>query len=499
MDTRKRGVLQNGREQIQASDIVDLRTALDFLAGIPGQLVSTAAEVDPYLELAGVYRRVGSGTPTAPPTQIGPAMIFENVKGHEMAVVAGILASRERTALLLGTSKERLTFDLLDALSRPIPPVVIPVDGAPCREVVIRPPFDLLKALPPIISSKKDTGAFINMGLMRAEDPETGVSDVTIHRMCVLEPDALSVSFTPGRHIDEFRAKAEAMGKALPVSVSIGVDPAIYVATSFEAPTTPLGFDELTIAGGLRGRPVELVDCVTQPTKTIARAEIVLEGEFRPGERADEDALTGSGWAMPEFPGYVGLAQRNLPVLRVTAITHRVDPILQVLIGPGEEHVTLTGLPTEASIFRLVDDAMPGFLQNVYCHSAGGGKYLAILQIKKQRPSDEGRARQAALTAFAAFYELKHVILVDEDVDLYDSRDVLWAMTTRYQGDISTTFIPGVRGHSLDPSATPEFNPLLRASGITCKTIFDCTVPLSQKERFERSQFVDVDLDKYFS
>jgi UbiD family decarboxylase len=223
----------------------------------------------------------------------------------------------------------------------------------------------------------------------------------------------------------------------------------------------------------------------------------VLEGEFRPGERADEDALTGAGWAMPEFPGYVGPSQRDLPVLHVTAITHRINPILQILVGPGEEHVTLTGLPTEASIYRLVEDAMPGFLQNVYCHSAGGGKYLAILQIKKRNANDEGRQRQAALTAFAAFSELKHVILVDDDVDLYDSGDVMWAMTTRYQGDVSTIFVPGVRCHVLDPTSTPEFNPMLPAVGVSCKTIFDCTVPFAQKERFERSQFMSVDLEKY--
>ena len=202
---------------------------------------------------------------------------------------------------------------------------------------------------------------------------------------------------------------------------------------------------------------------------------------------------------MPEFPGYVGKAQTHLPVLRVTAITHRTDPIYQILVGPGEEHVTLTGLPTEASIYRLIEDALPGFLQNVYCHSAGGGKYLAILQLKKRKPTDEGLQRQAALIAFAAFFELKHVILVDDDIDPYDSADVLWAMTTRYQGDVDTIFVPGVRGHSLDPSATPEYNPMLPGPGITCKTIFDCTVPLHMKNVFERSQFADVDLDKYFS
>jgi 4-hydroxy-3-polyprenylbenzoate decarboxylase len=287
------------------------------------------------------------------------------------------------------------------------------------------------------------------------------------------------------------------MGQSLPASCSIGLDPAIYMATSFEAPTTPLGFDELTIAGGLRGRPVELVDCVTQKTKAIARAELVLEGEFRVNDRVDEDAVTGLGWAMPEFPGYVGQAQKDLAVFTVTGITHRVDPILQILVGPGEEHVTLTGLPTETSIYRLIEAAIPGFLKNVYCASAGGGKYLAILQVKKRKPHDEGMQRQAALAAFTAFFELKHVILVDDDIDIFNASDVMWAMTTRYQGDRDTVFIPAIRGHALDPSATPEFNQLLPGPGITCKTIFDCTVPWGLEERFERSQFMDVDLTKY--
>ena len=147
------------------------------------------------------------------------------------------------------------------------------------------------------------------MGLIRAEDPETGEADVTIHRLCVQGPDRLSVYFVPGRHIDQFRIKAERAGRALPVSISMGLDPAIYLAACFEPPTTPLGFDELTIAGGLRRRPVELVDCVTVAAKAIARAEIVLEGEILPGERVREDALTGTGYCMPEFPGYLGIAQ----------------------------------------------------------------------------------------------------------------------------------------------------------------------------------------------
>lgn len=118
---------------------------------------------------------------------------------------------------------------------------------------------------------------------------------------------------------------------------------------------------------------------------------------------------------------------------------------------------------------------------------------MAILQFKKLDASDEGRQRQAALLAFSAFSELKHVILVDEDVDPFDTNDVLWAMNTRYQGDKDTVFIPGVRCHPLDPSESPEFSPSISAKGISCKTFFDCTVPYHLKDQFRRAAFMEVD------
>jgi 4-hydroxy-3-polyprenylbenzoate decarboxylase len=126
----------------------------------------------------------------------------------------------------------------------------------------------------------------------------------------------------------------------------------------------------------------------------------------------------------------------------VKAVTHRYNPIWRTTVGPGEEHVNMAGIPTEASILDMVGRAMPGKLLNVFAHSAGGGKLLAVMQFKKAAAVDEGRQRQAALLAFAAFPELKHVILVDEDVDIFDSDDVLWAMQTRYQGDVDTITIP---------------------------------------------------------
>lgn len=157
----------------------------------------------------------------------------------------------------------------------------------------------------------------------------------------------------------------------------------------------------------------------------------------------------------------------------------------------------MAGIPTEASIIGMIDKAMPGRLQNVYCHSAGGGKYMAVIQFKKSAPNDEGRQRQAALLAFAAFSELKHIILVDEDVDPFDSSDVLWALNTRYQGNLDTVFIPGVKCHPLDPSQNPAYDPSIREVGVSCKTIFDCTVPFSEKQRFARSRFLELDVDRF--
>lgn len=475
----------------------DLRSALRFLSQHPGQLRRTAEPVDANAELAGVYRHIGAGTPVLPPTTIGPAMLFEKIKGYDdFRVVAGVMASRERVALLLNTPKEKLGDLFRHAVDHPISPLKI--NGpALCQQVVITKDIDIRKMVPAPTNTPEDAGPFFTMGLVRATDPETGEHDVTIHRMCVQGKDEISIFFAPNRHIDVFRRKAEAKGKSLPISVSIGLDPAVYISACFEAPTTPLGFDELSIAGSIRQRPVELVKCVSQNEYAIANAEVVIEGELLPNVRVVEDQNTNTGHAMPEFPGYNGPANPSLPLIKVTAITHRRNPILETIVGPGEEHVNLAGLPTEASIYRLIEQAMPGRLQNVYAHSSGGGKFLAILQFKKLMPSDEGRQRQAALTAFAAYSELKNIILVDEDVDIFNTNDVLWAMQTRYQGDIDTIFIPDVICHPLDPSQDPKYSRTISSHGSSCKTIFDCTVPWRLKKEFQRAQFVDVEVEKF--
>jgi len=482
-------------------DVHDLRSALALLQTYDGEYIETNEPVDPEAELSGVYRYVGAGGTVQRPTRVGPAMMFNKVKGYpDVRVLIGLLASRQRVARMFGVPKEKLGFLLRDSVDNAIAPIVIPREKAVCQEVVhlaTDPGFDLRTLLPAPKNTPEDAGPYFTLGMCYAADPETGEHDVTIHRLCVQGKDEISMYFVPGRHLDQFRIKAEQAGKPLPITISIGVDPAIEIGACFEPPTTPLGFDELSIAGGLRGRAVELVEGVAVGARAIANAEIVIEGELVPNYRVREDQNTNTGKAMPEFPGYTGEAKMEVPVIKVKAITHRRDPILQTCIGPSDEHTNMAGIPTEASILQLVERALPGFVQNVHCPSPGTGKYVAVLQVKKRSGQDEGRQRQAALLAFAAFSELKHVFLVDEDVDLFDMNDVVWAMTTRYQADVSTVFIPGVRCHPLDPSQDPAFSPSIRDHGITCKAIFDCTVPYKLKANFQRSQFMDVDVSRF--
>ncbi len=480
-----------------------LRDALELLESIPGQLIETDTETALEAELSGVYRLVGAGGTVVRPTRVdGPAMIFNNIKDHPGARVAiGLMASRERVAKLFGCKKEELGHVVRRCANSPVDPVT--VEGpAPCQEHVhlaSDADFDLFKLIPAPTNTPVDAGPYITLGMCYATHPDTGLSDVTIHRMCIQSKDELSIFLQPGsRHIGAMAERATELGKPLPISISIGVDPAISVTSCFEPPTTPLGFNELSIAGALRGKPVELVPCVSIPEKAIANAEYVIEGEILPGSNnVVEDRNSRTGFAMPEFPGYNGRASSECWLIKVSAVTHRSRPIMQTCIGPSEEHVNMAGIPTEASILNMIEKALPGKVVNCYAHRSGGGKYMAILQCRKTVHTDEGKQRQAALLAFSAFPELKHVILVDEDVDIFDTNDVLWALNTRFQGDRDVVAIPGVRCHPLDPSSDPAYSGSIRDVGISAKTIFDCTVPFDMKDKFVRAPFMEIDAEKW--
>lgn len=238
--------------------VCDLRSALEFLRKRPGQLVETEVEVDPEAELSGVYRYVGAGGTVMRPTRTnGPAMLFRNLKGFdEASAVIGVLASRERVAALLGCRSADLGRLLCECIAGPVEPLLSEAP-AECQQVVhlaSEPGFDLRRLLPAPTNTPVDAGPYITLGMCYATHPDTGRSDVTIHRLCIQ------------------------------------------------------GRDELSIAGALRGEPVRLCRCVSVDERAIANAEFVIEGEIVPGVRVQEDQNSGTGYAMPEFPGYNGAA-----------------------------------------------------------------------------------------------------------------------------------------------------------------------------------------------
>lgn len=483
----------------------DLRRVLDEIKDDPKNYHETDVEVDPDAELSGVYRYIGAGGTVERPTQEGPAMMFNNVKGFPgVRVLMGLMASRKRVGKMFHTDYKTLGQYLAKAVEKPVAPVDVAEADAPAHEVVYKatdPDFDIRKLVAAPTNTPQDAGPYITVGVVLGSNMDKTMSDVTIHRMCIEDKDKLGIYIMPGgRHIGAFAKEFEAVNKPMPITINIGLDPAITIGATFEPPTTPLGYNELGVAGAIRQQAVQLVQGVTVDEKAIARSEYTLEGYIMPNERIQEDINTHTGKAMPEFPGYDGDANPALQVIKVTAVTHRKqDPIMQSVIGPSEEHVSMAGIPTEASIWELVQKAIPGKVTNIYNPPAGGGKLMTIMQIHKDNPADEGIQRQAALLAFSAFKELKTVFLVDEDVDIFDMNDVVWTINTRFQADQDLMVLSGMRNHPLDPSERPQYDPKsIRTRGMSSKLVIDGTVPYDMKDQFERAQFMKVpDWEKY--
>lgn len=480
-------------------DPYDLRKVLRELKNDPGQYHETNKVVDPNAELAGVYRYIGAGGTIERPTKEGPAMMFNNVKGFPNSrVLIGIQASRKRVGKILHHDYRTLGRFLKDSVEHPVAPVIVSRENAPVQEVVHKasdPDFDIRKILPAPTNTPLDAGPYITMGVVMGSNPDKTMSDVTIHRMVLEDKDTIGMYIMPGgRHIGHFQKEYEKLNKPMPITINIGLDPAITIGCTFEPPTTPLGYNELNVAGALRQEGVQITKGITVDEMAIARAEYVIEAEIMPNQMMQEDINTHTGFAMPEYPGYDGKATQ-VNVVKVKAVTHRKNnPIMQTTIGPSEEHVSMAGIPTEASILEMVDKAIPGKVKNVYNPSCGGGKLMSIIQVHKENEADEGIQRQAALLAFAAFKELKIVWLVDDDVDIFDMNDVVWTMNTRFQGDQDIIVLPGMRNHPLDPSERPQYDlKSIRFTGMSCKTIIDGTVPFDMKDQFKRASFKKVD------
>lgn len=406
----------------------DLRQFLALLEK-QGELVRIKKEVDLKYEI-GAYIRKTSDLQ-------GPALFFERVRGHRMPVVGGVFATLKLALMALEATKENVLSKFLNGIKNPIPPKL--VNDGPCQEVVLKGADVDLAKFPNPIYSERDAGPYITVGVQISKDPETGTKNAAIYRMQVKGKNRLGLMAPQFQHISTQFAKAEAKGQPLEVAVALGVDPVIAYASQVKA---PYGFDELEIAGGIRGRPVEVVKCRTVNLEVPATSEIVIEGKVLPNIREAEGPFG-------EFTGFYG-QQENNPVVEVTAITHRKEPIYQAgLTGlPTTENHILKEFPYEANLYEKLKREYPE-VQNVHYSPAGGAQFLAIISLKQRY---KGEAKNIILSALGDSSRPKFVVVVDDDVDIYDPIKVLWAMNFCMQPAEDVTIIPNTAGGPLDPS-----------------------------------------------
>ncbi len=387
------------------------------------------------------------------------ALKFLNT-GMSMPVVTGFAGNRILMAKAMGVEVEKVAEHFSWAQTNPMDCIIVDKEKAPVKECTT---FEVdLSKLPIPVHHEKDSGAYITAALLIAKDPETGTRNISIHRLQVTAPNRLGVLILP-RHLAHFYQKAESKGKPLEVALAIGVDPILLLASQALA---PLGFDEFTIASRLYGKPVELVKCETVDLEVPAQAEIVLEGRLLPGVREMEGPFG-------EYPKYYGPASLK-PVIELTAVTTRKDPIFHTIVPATMEHCLLGAIPREGGMLQIVRNTVPTTL-GVHLTPGGTCRYHAVIKIDKKQ---EGEAKNAMCAAFGSSHEIKHVVVVDKDVDIFNMEDVEWAIATRSQAGRDVMIIERAAGNILDPS-TDE--------GIGDKMGIDATVPLqASKERFER-------------
>jgi 4-hydroxy-3-polyprenylbenzoate decarboxylase/2,5-furandicarboxylate decarboxylase 1 len=410
----------------------DLREFIDRLEA-EGQLARVARPVETRFEIAAGIRRMSDIK--------GPALWFENVVGHSMPVVGSLFADRAKALLALEVSSPAEGNEkFLRGLHAPIPPRE--VASAPCQEVVLTgDDIDLFK-LPLPVYSEKDGGAYVTVALELSRDPEDGTANASVYRMMRVDRNHLAVMSHVFQGLGTHIAKAERLGVSLDVAVVNGCDPVLLYASQAKVPP---GFDEIEIAGGINGAPVEVVRGKTVDIAIPATAELVIEGRILPGERVKEGPFG-------EFTGYYGPAEEN-PVMKVTAITHRRDPIfLAGLTGvPTTDNHILKVFAYESVLYENLRKVFPE-VTAVSFPDWGGVQYGAVVALRQRY---KGQARHLILTALGDSARPKWVIVVDDDIDVHDTEKVLWAMITRGQPAEDTIIVPGVAGGPLDPSA-PE-------------------------------------------
>ncbi len=436
----------------------DLRAYLRVLEEA-GKLHRIRTEVDKDWEIAAVSRVVFEDVPEAQ----RPALLFERVKGHTIPVCVGVLgASRWVYALALETTPEEIPDKWARAQRRPIPPRLV-ADG-PVHETVKRGEAANLNSLPvPIWTRQHDPGPYLTAPFVITRDPETGAENVGTYRCQIKGPRKIGMWVNFLQHARQHIEPRRLAGERIPVAIVVGAEPAVGLCS---VSRIAAGVEELAVAGGLRGEPLDVVRCVTSDLLVPATAEIVIEGEITP--ELEEEGPFG------EYPGYMG-PKADSYVVEVQAITHREQPIFQAFLSqmPPSESSCIRGWGRECAILKHLRDLRLPVRDVHLLHAGGAAAYLAI-SIRPQYP---GQAQQVMFAAWAVDPALgKMTVVVDDDIDVRDPFQLAWALSWRVQPHKDIAIIPNTPAVRLDPSQAAEDVPQLDPSRrLSSKLAIDAT------------------------
>ena len=418
-----------------------------------GDILHVKEQVSPHFEISYISKSFDNE---------GPILFFEKVKGSHARVVTNVCGSRKRICRALGVSQGGLYEKLTRAWHSPRKAKMVEKSDLNRMKDV-----DLLR-LPILTHFEKDVAPYITSAIVHARSADGEIENVSIHRLQVLNKNHLAIRLVP-RHLFKLWRMAKEAGRDLDVAVSIGVHPTVLLAASSPL---PFGVCEFDVANTLLGYGLRLIHCENVDACAPVDAEIVLEGRIS----ATREVVEGP------FVDITGTydVQRKQPVVTIVGVLQQEGCIYHGLLPSGAEHRLLMGVPHEVLIWEAVSKVVPR-VHAVNLSTGGCGWLHAVVSIEKQL---EGDGKNALLAALGAHPSLKHAVVVDPDIDVFDASSVEWAIATRFQAGEDLIIVKNARGSTLDSSADQE-------TGLTTKLGVDSTKPFAKpKEKFDKARII---------
>ncbi|MEG2291348.1 MAG: UbiD family decarboxylase [Clostridium sp.] len=421
--------------------------------------------VDPVFEVGGVLKYFKNEVP----------ILFNNVKNHKISLAGGVYGKREIFYDLIDLNSDNRIYKFMDAIANPMD--YKEVSSSPVKENIVSRNIDINKLFPIPISHEKDSSNFITSGMLIIKDPNTGDIHMAVRRFQVNSKDNISALVSGASpHLNKLIKDCEVNNKSIDCAVVLGYDAELLIASQISS--SRYGLDKYKVYSALKGEPLKVVKCESIDILVPAYAEIVIEGKLNPNKKVIEGPFG-------ELMGYYGDIVSH-PTIDIKVITHRDNPIFQHAFPSREEHLA-NGLIREVEIYTSLKNIVD--IVDVNVTVGGGCRFHAIVKINKK---NEGDGKSAILAALGSSKDLKHVIIVDSDVDIYDYSDVEFAISSRVQASEDVIIIKNALGSPLEASHVNK--------GLSDKMGIDATKPLNN-ELFDRAVvpgYEDININDYF-